>query len=80
MPGTRFPFGLSDRETSEVFTYYPRYSMMSGQAAFADAASEREVIRRYLENDRAGGSAEAVALLEQADSSSPAASPARSTR
>ncbi|MEO6196442.1 MAG: amino acid adenylation domain-containing protein [Thermoanaerobaculia bacterium] len=61
------PFGLSDRERSEAFTYYPNYSMMSGQSAFADAASEQEVIRRYLENDRERGSAEAAALLEQAD-------------
>ncbi|HSF43686.1 MAG TPA: amino acid adenylation domain-containing protein, partial [Thermoanaerobaculia bacterium] len=63
----RFPFGLSDRERSESFTYYPRYSTMSGQSAFANAASEQEVIKRYLENDRQQGSATAAVLLEEAD-------------
>ena len=63
----RFHFGLSDRERTERFTYYPRYSTMSGQSAFANAASEQEVIKRYLENERQQGSATAAVLLEEAD-------------
>ncbi|MDT5296241.1 MAG: hypothetical protein QOJ76_3121, partial [Acidobacteriota bacterium] len=58
-----FGYGLSDEEREEEFSYYPRYTMMSGQRAYADAASEVGVIERYLENELAGGSAEAGELL-----------------
>jgi acyl carrier protein len=37
--------------------------MMSGQREYADSSSEVEVIERYLENERASGSAEAGELL-----------------
>ena len=49
----RFCFGLSDSERTERFTFYPRYSMMSGQEAYADDQAEIEVIRKYLENEQA---------------------------
>jgi len=58
-----FPFGLSDGERSERFLYYPRYSMMSGEARYASPGSEVEVVRRYLENQRRLGVAGAGELL-----------------
>jgi amino acid adenylation domain-containing protein/non-ribosomal peptide synthase protein (TIGR01720 family)/FkbM family methyltransferase len=67
-PGTRlFPFGLSDAERVERFTFYPRYTMMSGQSLYARPDSEVEVVKRYLENQRAAGSAEASVLIEEAE-------------
>ncbi|MEO6196445.1 MAG: non-ribosomal peptide synthase/polyketide synthase [Thermoanaerobaculia bacterium] len=67
-PGTRlFPFGLSDGERVERFTFYPRYTMMSGQSLYARPDSEVEVVKRYLENQRAAGSAEASVLIEEAE-------------
>jgi amino acid adenylation domain-containing protein/FkbM family methyltransferase len=58
-----FGYGLSEREREAEFSYYPRYTMMSGQREYADSSSEVEVIERYLENERASGSAEAGELL-----------------
>ena len=63
---TLFPFGLSDRERTERFTYYPNYSMMSGQSAYAQPSSEIEVIRRFLANQTASGIAGANDLLAEA--------------
>jgi amino acid adenylation domain-containing protein/FkbM family methyltransferase len=62
-----FPIGLSDREESRTFSYYPRYSMMSGAHAYAKPEDEVKVVKRYLERREAGGSAEAGALLAHAD-------------
>jgi amino acid adenylation domain-containing protein/non-ribosomal peptide synthase protein (TIGR01720 family)/FkbM family methyltransferase len=56
-----FAHGLSDREGSEEFLYYPHYSMMSGVARYAVPSEEVEVVKRYLLNE---GSA---LLLEDAD-------------
>ncbi|HSK78782.1 MAG TPA: amino acid adenylation domain-containing protein, partial [Thermoanaerobaculia bacterium] len=58
-----FPFGLSDAEQSGRFLYYPRYSMMSGEARYASPGSEVEVVRRFLENQRRLGVAGAGELL-----------------
>ncbi len=62
-----FPFGLSDQEKTERFLYYPRYSMMSGQSRYASPASEVEVVKRFLKNQRQRGEAEAGELLAGAD-------------
>ena len=62
-----FEHGLSREEGEAEFTYYPRYTMMSGQSEYADAAGEVEVIKRYLANEASGGSADAVSLLKDAD-------------
>ena len=62
-----FPFGLSDREKTERFLYYPHYSMMSGQSRYASPASEVEVVKRFLENQRQRGQAGAEELLAGAD-------------
>ncbi|MEO6196443.1 MAG: amino acid adenylation domain-containing protein [Thermoanaerobaculia bacterium] len=67
-PGTRlFPYGLSDGEREEAFTFYPRYTMMSGQSRHARPESETEVVKRYLENLREEGSQDAEILLEEAN-------------
>ena len=62
-----FEHGLSQTEGEAQFTYYPRYTMMSGQSEYADAAGEVEVIKRYLENEASGGSVDAASLLKDAD-------------
>lgn len=62
-----FPLGLSDRERSERFLYYPRYSMMSGEARYASPASEVEVVKRFLDNQRRLGMAAAAELLASAE-------------
>jgi amino acid adenylation domain-containing protein/FkbM family methyltransferase len=58
-----YDYGLSDAERVEEFSYYPRYTMMSGQSAYASAEEEKAVIRRYLRNEQAQGRAEAGELL-----------------
>ncbi|MGF7238071.1 MAG: FkbM family methyltransferase, partial [Frankia sp.] len=67
VPARVFDHGLSDAERETSFTYYPGYSMMSGQREYADAAAEIEVIRRYLGNERDQGSGDGGALLEHID-------------
>ncbi|AUX42316.1 uncharacterized protein SOCE26_037460 [Sorangium cellulosum] len=62
-----FQLGLSDREESRTFAYYPRYSMMSGAHAYAKPEDEVQVIRRYLEREMGSGSAQAAELLAHAD-------------
>jgi len=62
-----FPLGLSDGEREEPFTFYPRYTMMSGQSRHARPESEAEVVKRYLENLRQEGQEDAAALLGDAD-------------
>ncbi len=61
-----FDYGLSDAEKTETFTYYRRYTMMSGQSSYADAPDEVEVIKNYLRNEQKQGVAEAGQLLEYA--------------
>ncbi|MGY3621908.1 amino acid adenylation domain-containing protein [Bradyrhizobium sp. USDA 10063] len=66
-PSTRlFPIGLSSRQFHEDFTFYPGYSMMSGQKAYSDAAGEVRVIKQYLRNERAAGQGSSE-LIEHAD-------------
>ncbi len=66
--GTRlFEYGLSASECSETFTFYPRYTMMSGSADYANPEGEVEVIKRFLSNELEQGEAAAGELLEQAD-------------
>ena len=59
--------GLAAADDEAVFTYYPRYTMMSGLEAYADAAGEREVVKQYLRNQAAAGIAEAEVLVAEAD-------------
>ncbi|HEU4408797.1 MAG TPA: amino acid adenylation domain-containing protein [Polyangiaceae bacterium] len=61
------PFGLSSREGRAEFSYYARYTMMSGQSDYASADDEVAVIKAFLENQRGAGDAGAALLLESAD-------------
>jgi len=60
-----FCCGLAERQRTEPFTFYPGYSMMSGQASYADAAAEVRVIKTFLQNERSESAG--PALLEHAD-------------
>ncbi|XXY48795.1 non-ribosomal peptide synthase/polyketide synthase [Sorangium sp. So ce269] len=62
-----FHHGLSDREETVAFTYYPRYSMMSGAQAYARPEEEVEVVKRFLAKETEAGSSEAAELLSHAD-------------
>jgi FkbM family methyltransferase len=62
-----FPIGMGAQEEEVEFTYYPRYSMMSGRSDYANAAEEIEVIKVTLENEQRHGQQEAATLLQQAD-------------
>ncbi len=58
--------GISDTERAEEFTFYPRYTMMSSQSTYADAADEVRVIERYLKNEEEQGYEGAGELLANA--------------
>ena len=62
-----YPMGLAAHEGTERFAYYPRYTMMSGVAAYADAAGEVEVIKTYLRNELGQGLEGRDELLEHAE-------------
>ena len=62
-----FDYGLSDREQEVEFTYYERYTMMSGRSEYADAASDRDVIKGYLRQEQRQGAAGAAELLEHSE-------------
>ena len=62
-----FPFGLSDEKKTDAFTFYPRYSMMSGLSAYADTSGDVEVVKEYMRNQKHGGASEMSELLEHAD-------------
>ncbi|MDP9616470.1 amino acid adenylation domain-containing protein [Streptomyces demainii] len=66
-PVRLFPYGLSDAEDSVPFTFYPGYSMMSGQREYADPDAEIGVIKRFLSNARDHGGTHNALLLEEAD-------------
>jgi amino acid adenylation domain-containing protein/FkbM family methyltransferase len=59
-----FAYGLSDREKTESFDYYPRYTAKSGMSAYADAADEVEVVKTFLRNQQREGVAEARNLID----------------
>lgn len=64
---TRLPYGLSDADRFDTFVFYPGYSMMSGQRAYADPAAEARVVKRFLANERDSGLAGRAELLRDAD-------------
>jgi amino acid adenylation domain-containing protein/FkbM family methyltransferase len=67
-PGVKvFPFGLSNHEHAATFTFYSRYTMMSGRSEYANAQDEVSVIKTFLTNQRAAGDASAETLLVNAD-------------
>lgn len=62
-----FPFGLSSRNETAAFTYYPHYSMMSGRQAYSDAGADIDVIKRYLANQHAESAGGNDELIRHAD-------------
>jgi amino acid adenylation domain-containing protein/FkbM family methyltransferase len=62
-----FNLGLSDTSRTESFTFFPRYSMMSGVSAYADPASEIQVVKSFLHNKQQSGVQGMTSLLELAD-------------
>lgn len=62
-----FPFGLSDVAKTASFTFYPQYSMMSGQSEYAHAGGDVEVVKKYLLHQQQEGTSGAAVLLEHAD-------------
>jgi amino acid adenylation domain-containing protein/FkbM family methyltransferase len=62
-----FPLGLSKEKKTEMFTYYPGYSMMSGISDYANRNSDIEVVKNYMRNLQQEGPAEIATLLEHAD-------------
>jgi amino acid adenylation domain-containing protein/FkbM family methyltransferase len=62
-----FNYGLSDTCRTESFTFYPRYSMMSGASAYANPESEIEVVKSFLHNEQRSGVQGMGSLLELAD-------------
>lgn len=64
---TAMPIGLAERERLDRFSHYPRYTMMSGLAAYADPRGEVEVIETYLVNEQQQGLSERGLLLDRAD-------------
>lgn len=63
-----FPIGLSNENKSEIFTYYPQYSMMSGLSSYSSAEADTKVIETYLENQTELGISGAETLLTHSDS------------
>ena len=62
-----FDHGLWGAEQEVEFTYYERYTMMSGVKAYADAAAEVAVIKSYLRQEESHGEDGAGVLLAQAE-------------
>ncbi|HEX3681792.1 MAG TPA: amino acid adenylation domain-containing protein, partial [Bryobacteraceae bacterium] len=61
-----FRIGLSNEEKDAEFSYYSRYSMMSGLRCYASAEEELETIRQTLRNQQEAGDTDAPQLLEHA--------------
>jgi amino acid adenylation domain-containing protein/FkbM family methyltransferase len=61
-----FPYGLAASERQADFTFYPRYTMMSGLADYAVPEREADVVRRYLDNLEQRGDEGAGRLLDRA--------------
>jgi FkbM family methyltransferase len=57
--------GLSDGERSAEFTFFPGFSLLSG--LHADAVTEKQVVKSFLENQGASGSEEARSLANEAE-------------
>ena len=62
-----FPFGLSDAEKTDTFTYYPQFSARSGLTLFANAEDEKDVVKKFLHNKHESGVEGMGSLLEAAD-------------
>ena len=59
-----YPYGLGEREEKKEFTYYRRNSMLSGVREYADEGEERELLRKFVERERAAAAAEGGGVEE----------------
>jgi FkbM family methyltransferase len=62
---TFYPFGLAASERTADFTFFPGFSLLSG--LYADADTERGVVRSFLENQARQGVEGADALAREAE-------------
>ncbi|HAI15718.1 MAG TPA: hypothetical protein DCM12_04495 [Gammaproteobacteria bacterium] len=62
-----FPLGVSDRNETAQFTYYPHYSTMSGRLDYSDADADIAVIKRYLINQQENEVKGSEELVEHVD-------------
>ena len=62
-----FQIGISDREKLEAFTFYPRHTMMSGVAEYANPDEEVEVVKRFMKNAQHSGDENMGVLLQNVD-------------
>lgn len=60
-----FNFGLSNRNGEAEFRFFEGFSLLSGY--YADADTEREVVKQYLQNQQREGTDGAAEFTEQAD-------------
>jgi amino acid adenylation domain-containing protein/FkbM family methyltransferase len=47
-----YQLGLGEEKKKECYTYYPGYSMMSGERRYARAAEDIDVIKKYMRAER----------------------------
>ena len=66
-PVKLFPIALGEQEGFKEFTYFPRFSGMSGLSDYADTGEGLRVVKNLLANEQRLGSAEAAVLLGEAD-------------
>jgi len=62
-----FNMGISNREYQENFTFYPKYTVMSGVSSYANASEDLEVVKTVMVNERKNNSHELDILLSHAD-------------
>jgi amino acid adenylation domain-containing protein/non-ribosomal peptide synthase protein (TIGR01720 family)/FkbM family methyltransferase len=60
-----FNCGLSRETGTAEFTFFEGFSLFSG--FYADAETEKEVVKTYLQNQQKQGAADLLPLIEQAD-------------
>ena len=65
-PGTKvFECGVSSENKTAEFTFFSGFSLLSG--FYADAATEKQVVKNFMQNQQQQGVADMQELVEQAD-------------
>ena len=60
-----FNFGLSDSDKEQTFTFFPRFSFLTG--AYADPETERSVVKSYVVNQQKDDSSDLQRIADEAD-------------
>ena len=60
-----FNYGLSNKQKTATFTYFPGFSLLSG--FYADVETEREVVKNFMRNQQNEGVVQMTDLIAQAD-------------